>query len=705
MASLPIVSDENGSITADGQLDICPGLEFDFNLSAPLFQLPKLNSLLLTATLAGDLHVTVSGEYKGTLKTQLPIKPTLQSDPVVVDVFGVPVVLAANLTFFFGASGTVNGSFSAGADNEASVTLGLSYSDGQFSPIATKTYKFTEDPIVFDASLMAQVSFGAKIDVLVDKVLTPSVSPDDFLQLNVDPSANPWWTVAGGVEISACSVALDVLGIGGELDCPDDLIQQLQLSVPIFQASGGFLPSDTTPAITSITPDSVAAGSPGVTLTVTGKNFVPGATANFSGAALQSTVVSTSQMTAMLPAGDLTTGGAFPITVTNPPPNGGTSPPFDFKVQAGNNPKPTITSLSPSSATAGSSPLTLTINGSGFIGSSAVTFNGVSHAVAFVNSGQLTITLSASDLAAAGSFPVVVSNPAPGGGSSNAVTFTVQPPVVAPTLTSLTLSATSVVGGNSVTATVSLSSPAAPGGVNVALESNNSAAMVPAPPTLPIVAGQSSATFTITTTAVTSSQTATITASLGASALSAVLTISPGGNSAVTMLSVAGDCGDQENLNYYFSFGVEWTQTSSYYDVNIDIAATTNFLSAPSDGTPVQAFLTTDFLPGATSSSQVASTSFVIPPGSPPNTLVRVFTGLTLGPSAYELTIYAPTQGSAGGWCFAFFNPPTSSSAPDVTEDFSYFLNGYATYPPAGGFLGYSDPVEFSITGTPGTPP
>jgi uncharacterized protein (TIGR03437 family) len=525
--SIPIVADDSGSITADGELDICTSLEFDFNLSAPLFQLPTLNSLLLSATIAGDLHVGVSGEYQGSINTQVPIMPALQSDPIEVDVFGVPVVLTAKATFFVGASGTVNGSFSAGADQTASVTLGLSYSGGQFSPIDTWTHTFTEDPLVLDVSFAAKVYGGVKIDVTVDGGLTPSVSPDAFLQLSVDPSANPWWTLAGGVELSACSVSLEVFGIGGDLVCPDSLIQQLQLSFPIDQAPGGFQPSYTTPAITNITPASVAAGSLGATLTLTGTNFAPGATVSFNGTTLPTTFVSTSQVTVTLPAGGLATGGTFPITVTNPAPNGGTSAPFTFTVQAVGNPQPTVTGLSPSSATAGSSSLTLTITGSGFIALSTVTFNGVSHAATLVSSGQLTITLGASDLSAVGSFPVVVSNPPPGGGSSNAVAFAVQPAVVTPTLASLTLSATTVVGGNSVTATVTLSSPAGPGGVNVALESNNPAAVVPVPPILPIAAGQNSATFTITTATVASAQTATITASLGTSAVTASLVISP----------------------------------------------------------------------------------------------------------------------------------------------------------------------------------
>lgn len=421
--NVPVVTGDNGSLTASGELSICTSLEVDFNTTAIP---PTLNSMLVAATISGDLHVGVSGEYQGSVMAQVPLMPALQSDPIEVDVFGVPVVLTANVTFFVGASGTVNGSFSAGVDQTAAVTLGLSYSGGQFSPVDTWTHNFTEDPLVYDASLTAKVDGGAKIDVTVDEVLTPSISPDAFLQLNVDPTANPWWTLAGGVELSACSVALDIFGIGGDLDCPDDLIGQLQLSFPIAQASGGFLPSDTIPAIAGVTPNSVAAGSSGITLTVTGSNFVPGATVNFSGAGLQSTFVSTSQITAILPPGDLTAGGTFPITVTNPAPNGGTSAPVNFNVQAANNPKPSIMNLAPSSASAGADPLTLTVNGSGFIASSTVSFNGVAHTPSFVNGGQLTIQLTSQDLSTAGSFAVVVSNPPPGGGMSAPAAFTVN---------------------------------------------------------------------------------------------------------------------------------------------------------------------------------------------------------------------------------------------------------------------------------------
>jgi N-acetylneuraminic acid mutarotase len=90
-----------------------------------------------------------------------------------------------------------------------------------------------------------------------------------------------------------------------------------------------------------------------------------------------------------------------------------------------NNPVPTITGLNPISLAAGATPQTLTINGTGFLSSSKVAFNGISHTAAFLSATHLTISLTSTDLATAGTYPVVVTNPAPGGGASVAKNFIV----------------------------------------------------------------------------------------------------------------------------------------------------------------------------------------------------------------------------------------------------------------------------------------
>jgi hypothetical protein len=74
---------------------------------------------------------------------------------------------------------------------------------------------------------------------------------------------------------------------------------------------------------------------------------------------------------------------------------------------------------------AGSPGLTLTVDGSGFVASSVVRWNGVTRSTTLVSATRLRATITAADLVAARSVPVSVVTPAPGGGISGNVTFTI----------------------------------------------------------------------------------------------------------------------------------------------------------------------------------------------------------------------------------------------------------------------------------------
>lgn len=107
------------------------------------------------------------------------------------------------------------------------------------------------------------------------------------------------------------------------------------------------------------------------------------------------------------------------------------------------------------------------------------------------------------------------------------VTVTVTPSAPVPTplsLSSVTLNATSVTGGNSLQGTVRLSA-AAPSATIVNLASSSASATVPASVT--VAAGASSATFTVNTTAVSATTTATISGTFNGLTRSASLTINP----------------------------------------------------------------------------------------------------------------------------------------------------------------------------------
>jgi len=188
------------------------------------------------------------------------------------------------------------------------------------------------------------------------------------------------------------------------------------------------------PTLTSISPTSATAGGAAFTLTVDGSNFISSSVVRWGGANRTTTFGSSTQLTAAIPASSIANGGTVNVTVFNPTPGGGSTTPLTFTVE---NPVPTLLLLTPSSAVAGTSAFTLTLDGSGFVPSSVVRWNGTARTTTFVNGGRVRAAITASDIATPGTAEVTVFNPTPVGGTSNGRTFTIlaaQPLAITTTL-------------------------------------------------------------------------------------------------------------------------------------------------------------------------------------------------------------------------------------------------------------------------------
>jgi len=81
-----------------------------------------------------------------------------------------------------------------------------------------------------------------------------------------------------------------------------------------------------------LVPTATAPGGSSFALTVNGTGFVSASAVNWNGTALSTTFVSSSQLTATIPASDIANAGTASITVTNPTPGGGTSLPAFFEI-------------------------------------------------------------------------------------------------------------------------------------------------------------------------------------------------------------------------------------------------------------------------------------------------------------------------------------------------------------------------------------
>jgi len=194
---------------------------------------------------------------------------------------------------------------------------------------------------------------------------------------------------------------------------------QNPISVPLSGTGGNPIPN-----ITSLSPPSAYVGSPSLKLTVNGSGFLLSSVVFWENSPLFTSYVSGTQITAQVPASDLTNTGSAFVYVTNPGPGGGTSPFLNFGIIALD---PNLNSVSPISLVAGTSSSSIVLNGGNFMTGARVLLNGNPIPTTYISSGQLQAQLSTSVLAKAQIAQLAVSNPPPGGVSST-VTFNVTFP-------------------------------------------------------------------------------------------------------------------------------------------------------------------------------------------------------------------------------------------------------------------------------------
>jgi hypothetical protein len=134
-----------------------------------------------------------------------------------------------------------------------------------------------------------------------------------------------------------------------------------------------------TPAITSLFPPVITAGSQAFTLYLNGTSFQSNTTAEWNGV-FRPVVFndSTNQLTMPVLDTDVSNPGSGQIQVANPAPGGGLNlNAFSFVINQPAANGPVITSISPTSGTVGSnSDITLTVTGTSFASSDVVTYNG-----------------------------------------------------------------------------------------------------------------------------------------------------------------------------------------------------------------------------------------------------------------------------------------------------------------------------------------
>jgi len=173
-------------------------------------------------------------------------------------------------------------------------------------------------------------------------------------QLSNATNQNVTWVVNG---ISGGNPMIGTISATGAYVAPAVLPNPSTVSVSVTSAENSKVSASSavalwnnTPNLTSVTPATFNTGS--FTLTLNGSQFVNGAQVTFGGAALATTYVSSTKLTA---AGSEATAGIFAVKVTNPNPGSSTSGSISVTVtaQSGGNPPPPPPPPPPPSACSG----------------------------------------------------------------------------------------------------------------------------------------------------------------------------------------------------------------------------------------------------------------------------------------------------------------------------------------------------------------
>lgn len=187
------------------------------------------------------------------------------------------------------------------------------------------------------------------------------------------------------------------------------------------------------PDISGISPSSTLEGSPGMTITVSGGDFVAHSVVRWNGVDQTTRYKDARHLEADIGAPDLSWPGTDSITVFNPAPGGGLSGGAEFIVTQKPPLTPTLTSVAPPGGTAGTPGFLVQVYGTNFDGVASVKFGGQAKSTLFVSPTELRITLDQADLAAPGAKDVQVVNSS--GIATNTVQFVIESPV--PQLTSV----------------------------------------------------------------------------------------------------------------------------------------------------------------------------------------------------------------------------------------------------------------------------
>jgi hypothetical protein len=189
-------------VPVSGSLNFAPTLSFSASWGGfwhPLtvdasFEVGATDGFNYTATFNGS----VSCQYSHNL-----LPEDIKLGEITVLLAGVPVVITPKLNFSFQVQGSVSGSVTLSASEQASQKVGLNYDNGHITPVHNFSSNFTLRPLSASASASFQVGIDPQLTFALDGTDTgPFIGAFGYLEFDVG-TGNPWWALKAGIQPNA----------------------------------------------------------------------------------------------------------------------------------------------------------------------------------------------------------------------------------------------------------------------------------------------------------------------------------------------------------------------------------------------------------------------------------------------------------------------------------------------------------------------
>ncbi len=200
----------NDQVIANGNISF--NLEFDIYLQIQDFKLTKLkfenkineavNLELIGECSMPDINKTIKiAEYNFTpfVAAWIPTTPPF------------PIVLAPELEVNVNFEGNLSSTIIISVNQNAELTSGLLYENGNWSPISDFSNNFQFNEPQLTANAFAKVSGGPRLNLLLYGVAGPYAEINGYAKIEADVNKYPWWSLYGGLE-AKLGVNVQVLG-------------------------------------------------------------------------------------------------------------------------------------------------------------------------------------------------------------------------------------------------------------------------------------------------------------------------------------------------------------------------------------------------------------------------------------------------------------------------------------------------------------